>query len=66
MATLPEQCCTLPPTKTDYKPLGKTTKIIVENKEYDLYTAGPADSKYVLVGIYGAPNIILFFLLALA
>lgn len=53
MGTLPEQCCTLPPTETTYKPTGRTTQLAVNGKEYKLYTAGPEDSKHVLVGIYG-------------
>ncbi|KAK4690387.1 hypothetical protein P7C71_g6389, partial [Lecanoromycetidae sp. Uapishka_2] len=50
--SLPEQCCTLPPTKTAYTPLGRTTTIIVRGKSFPLYTTGPQESKHILVGIY--------------
>lgn len=53
MTNLPEQCCTLPPFKSDYRPIGERTKIKVGEKYFDLYITGPNDSKHALVCIHG-------------
>jgi hypothetical protein len=51
MATLPEQCCTIPPFKSDYQPIGERFKLGEEGLE--VYTTGPKDAKTALVAIYG-------------
>jgi hypothetical protein len=54
MTELSDQCCTLPPFKSDYVPTGRTFTIKVEGqKDLDVYTVGPEDSTTVLVVIYG-------------
>jgi hypothetical protein len=53
MASLPEQCCTLPPFKSDYQPVGERTKIKVGEKDVDIYITGPNDSKNALIGLHG-------------
>lgn len=54
MASLPEQCCTLPPFKTDYKPGGQRFKIKVEGQDdLEIYSTGPSEATTALVAIYG-------------
>lgn len=54
MASLPEQCCNLPPFKTDYKPVGQRFKIKVGGQEdLEIYSTGPADATTALVAIFG-------------
>jgi len=51
--TLNEQCCTIPPFKSDYRPVGKTITLQVPGKEdLPVYVTGPEDSKTALIGIY--------------
>jgi hypothetical protein len=58
MGSLPEQCCTLPPFKSDYQPVGEKFKIKVDGQsDLEIYTTGPSDAKTVLVGIYGMIHI---------
>ncbi|KAE8444196.1 hypothetical protein EG329_000793 [Mollisiaceae sp. DMI_Dod_QoI] len=48
-----EQCCTIPPFKSDYQPVGKTITLQVPgNEDLPVYVTGPADSKTALIGIY--------------
>jgi len=49
MASLSDQCCTLPPFKSDYEPLGQTIKL---DGGLQMYTTGPKDARIALVGIY--------------
>lgn len=51
MASLPEQCCTFPPFKSDYKPIGERCKL--SNGDLEIYTTGPRDAEYALVAIHG-------------
>jgi hypothetical protein len=54
MATLPEQCCTLPPFKSDYSPVGKRFSIQVDGQaDLEIYSTGPEDAQTVIVAIYG-------------
>ena len=56
MTSLNEQCCSIPPFKTEYVPIGNTISFInTEGKELDVYVTGPLDAKIALVGIYGRP-----------
>ena len=56
MASSDEQCCTIPPFKSDYVPIGKTISIQnIEGKELDVYITGPLEANIALVGIYGRP-----------
>jgi hypothetical protein len=51
-AALPDQCCTLPPFKSDYVLVGKHIRI--KNGELDVYVTGPAEAQIALVCIYGS------------
>ena len=54
MASLPEQCCTLPPFKSDYNPIGQRFKIKVEGQdELEVYSTGNVNSTTALVAIFG-------------
>ena len=54
MTSLPEQCCTLPPFKTDYKPVGERFMIKVEGQdELEIYSTGSSEAKVALVAIFG-------------
>lgn len=54
MTSLPEQCCTLPPFKTDYEPVGKRFMIKVEGQdELEVYSTGSSEAKTALVAIFG-------------
>ncbi len=46
--SMPAACCSLPPVKSDYVPVGKTEKFL----DMDVYVVGPADAKVALIGIY--------------
>ena len=52
-----DQCCTLPPFKSDYEPIGRRVAIKVEGKEdMEVYLTGPSSSSNkALVAIYGIP-----------
>lgn len=50
-----EQCCTIPPFKSDYNPVGKTITLKVRGGEdLPVYVTGPEGAKTALVGIYGS------------
>lgn len=54
METLPDQCCALPPFRSDYSPIGRRFKIKVDGQEdLEIYSTGPEESATVLVGIHG-------------
>ena len=57
MAAPSDQCCTLPPFKSDYVPLGKHIKLPTNNSPLDVYVTGPAEAQNntALVCIYGTP-----------
>jgi hypothetical protein len=50
-----EQCCTLPPFKSDYVPTGKTIQLQsdVSGQNLDVYLTGPEAATTALVAIYG-------------
>ncbi|CZR51328.1 uncharacterized protein PAC_01203 [Phialocephala subalpina] len=54
MADIPnEQCCTIPPFKSDYKPVGRTITLQVPGGEdLPVYVTGSEGAKIALVGIY--------------
>jgi hypothetical protein len=46
--SLPHACCTLPPVKSDYAPVGS----VVEVNGMQVYSVGPTDAKVALIGFY--------------
>jgi hypothetical protein len=54
METLPDQCCNLPPFQSDYSPIGRKFQIKVDGQEdLEIYSTGPEQSTFALVGIHG-------------
>lgn len=50
---LPDQCCTLPPFKSDYEPVGKHLALKSrDGTELDIYVTGRAETTVALVCVY--------------
>lgn len=50
---LPAQCCTLPPLKSSYSPVGETFAILgKERKPIEIYSVGPSDAEYGLLCVF--------------
>ena len=51
---LNDQCCTLPPFKSDYTPIGKRFTLKVAGQDdLEVYETGDSNAKQVLVAVHG-------------
>jgi hypothetical protein len=54
MASLPDQCCDIPPFKSNYTPIGKRVMLDVEGRNpIEVYLTGPSDGTRAIIGLYG-------------
>ena len=53
MGSPPDQCCDIPPFKSNYKPIGKRIILDAEDKPpIEVYLTGPSDATRA-IGLYG-------------
>jgi hypothetical protein len=54
MGSLPDQCCDIPPFKSNYVPIGKRITLDVAGKTpIEVYMTGPSDGTHAIIGLYG-------------